>query len=80
MLHLILKSNTDEGFGRNVYKNVFFLSLYIYIYNIYIYVLISSISICNKNRYRNSEKTHSFKRFGQSLHQYDFPKSDGAYI
>ena len=47
---------------------------------IYIYILISSISICNKNRYRNSEKTHSFKRFGQSLHQYDFPKSDGAYI
>ena len=32
---------------------------------LYIYVLISSISICNKNRYRNSEKTHSFKRFGQ---------------
>ena len=32
MLHLILKSYTDEGFGRNVYKNVFFLSLYIYIY------------------------------------------------
>ena len=54
---------------------------YIYIYIcIYIYVLISSISMCNKNRYRNSEKTHSFKRFGQSLHQYDFPKSDGAYI
>ena len=25
------------------------------------------------------KKTHSFKRFGQSLHQYDFPKSDGAY-
>ena len=24
-------SHTDEGFGRNVYKNVFFLSLYIYI-------------------------------------------------
>ena len=32
MLHLILKSYTDEGFGRNVYKNVFFLSLYIYFY------------------------------------------------
>ena len=32
MLHLILKSYTDEGFGRNVYKNVFFLSLHIYIY------------------------------------------------
>ena len=32
MLHLILKSYTDEGFGRNVYKHVFFLSTYIYIY------------------------------------------------
>ena len=36
MLLLILNSHTDEGFGRNVYKNVFFLSSYIYIY-IYIY-------------------------------------------
>ena len=33
MLHLIWKSYTDEGFGRNVYKNVFFLSLYIYIFS-----------------------------------------------
>ena len=32
MLLLILNSHTDEGFGRNVYKNVFFLSSYIYIY------------------------------------------------
>ena len=30
--------------------------------------------------YINSEKTHSCKRFGQSLHQYNFSKSDGAYI
>ena len=32
MLHRILESHTDEGFGRNVYKHVFFLSTYIYIY------------------------------------------------
>ena len=32
MLHLIWKSYTDEGFGRNVYKHVFFLSTYIYTY------------------------------------------------
>ena len=49
MLHLILKSYTDEGFGRNVYKNVFFLSLHIYIYfihisYIYIHIYISYIS------------------------------------
>ena len=39
MLHLIFKSYTDEGFGRNVYKNVFFLSLYIsiYIFNLKVY-------------------------------------------
>ena len=48
MLLLILKSHTDEGFGRNVYKNVFFLSSYIYIYiyihiytHIYIYLYIN---------------------------------------
>ena len=42
MLHLILKSCTDEGFGRNVYKLGFFLSTYIYKYivnGLYIYVL-----------------------------------------
>ena len=37
MLLLILKSHTDEGFGRNVYENVFFLSSFIYTY-IYIYI------------------------------------------
>ena len=30
MLHIIWKSYTDECFGRNVYKHVFFLSTYIY--------------------------------------------------
>ena len=43
MLHLILKSYTDEGFGRNVYKNVFFLSLYIsdiYIYDVFLCIYI----------------------------------------
>ena len=34
-----------------------------------IYILISSIYMCNRNRYINSEKTHSSsKRFGRSLH------------
>ena len=32
MLLLNLKSHTDEGFGRNVYKNVFFLSSCTYFY------------------------------------------------
>ena len=41
MLHLILKSYTDEGFGRNVYKHVFFLRTYIHTY-IYIYIYINS--------------------------------------
>ena len=47
MLHLILKSYTDEGFGRNVYKHVFFLSTYIYIYVLfseYIYIYIYRVS------------------------------------
>ena len=44
MLLLILNSHTDEGFGRNVYKNVFFLSSYIYIY-IYIYILFLNTNI-----------------------------------
>ena len=36
--------------------------------------------MCNRNRYMNSEKTQSCKRFGRSLHQYDFSKSAGAYM
>ena len=49
MLLLILNSHTDEGFGRNVYKNVFFLSSYIYIYlYIHRYVFIQ-VNIKNEN-------------------------------
>ena len=34
MLHLILKSYTDEGFGRNVYQKCFSLSIYtVYIFS-----------------------------------------------
>ena len=42
MLHLILKSYTDEGFGRNVYKNVFF-SEFIYLFLLHIEIELMSI-------------------------------------
>ena len=31
-IYIFIYIHTDEGFGRNVYKNVFFLSSYIYFY------------------------------------------------
>ena len=36
--------------------------------------------MCNRNRYINSEKTHSCKRFGQSLHQYHQYQYQNQYI
>ena len=44
MLHLILRSYTDEGFGRNVYKNVFF-SEFIYLFLLHIEIELMSIYI-----------------------------------
>ena len=59
MLLLILNSHTDEGFGRNVYKNVFFLSSYIHIY-IYIYIYILDTNSADEKRTRNKQKRDVF--------------------
>ena len=42
MLLLIMKSQTDEGFGRHVYKNVF-LSDFIYLFLLHIEIELMSI-------------------------------------
>ena len=63
-----LKCYTDEGCGRNVYKNVFFLSLYIYVY-VCMYVCIYVYVCMYVYIYINSKNTTSCKRFGVSLHQ-----------
>ena len=84
MLLLILKSHTDEGFGRNVYKNVFFLSSYIYIYiyiYIYMYIYIYVYIYIYIYIYIDTQKEHirlnvSAKAFISN----NCSKSDGAYI
>ena len=55
---------------------------YIYIFYIYIYIytLISSFTICIKIEICTQKKHTFVKRFGRSLYQYDFSKSEGAYI
>ena len=74
MLHLILKSYTDEGFGRNVYQKCFSLNiLYLYIYietqKKHIRLNVSAKAFISMTFQNPTEHTYRF-RISKTIHMY----------